>query len=211
MLPAGRSVCYAASIMMARNHIPFGMASYWLVALACKWPIDAHSTMTAAIGALTPDLDHPRSALGRRLPFISLPLSRIFGHRGFTHSLLAAFLLFLLLLVLVHTSHYTSSPSMAAAGQGMQPLLIPFIIGYLSHILGDSLTPSGVPLFWPRKRTYSFNLFKTWSWQETAFVGVFVLSVVFIGGVAEAIVGDILHPSQTPVGGYFYGLRVRPW
>ena len=191
---------------MARNHIPFAMASYWLVAIACKWPIDAHTTMAASVGGLMPDLDHPRSALGRRMPFISIPLSRLFGHRGFTHSLLAAFVLFLVLLILISNAQHTAMRSMASVGQGMQPLLIPLIIGYLSHILGDSLTPSGVPLFWPRKRTYSFNLFKTWSWQETAFVGVFVLSIVFIGGVAEVIIGDILKSTDKPIGVYFYGL-----
>lgn len=38
---------------------------------------------------LLPDLDHPNSLLGRCLPWSSGPLFRLFGHRGFTHSLLA--------------------------------------------------------------------------------------------------------------------------
>lgn len=47
-------------------------------------------TIPAALAsALLPDLDHPKSVLGQRLPWISKPLSRLFGHRGFTHSLLA--------------------------------------------------------------------------------------------------------------------------
>ncbi|VEB43121.1 Inner membrane protein ydjM [Chromobacterium violaceum] len=40
-------------------------------------------------GSLLPDIDHPKSWLGRRIPFLSRPISYLFGHRGITHSLLA--------------------------------------------------------------------------------------------------------------------------
>uniref|UniRef100_UPI002F41F001 metal-dependent hydrolase n=1 Tax=Aeromonas sp. L_1B5_3 TaxID=1588629 RepID=UPI002F41F001 len=29
-----------------------------------------------------------------------------------------------------------------------------YTVGYLSHLLGDWLTPAGIPLFWPIKRRY---------------------------------------------------------
>ncbi|MEM6254822.1 MAG: metal-dependent hydrolase [Cyanobacteria bacterium P01_D01_bin.156] len=175
--------------MMARNHIPFAMSSWWLVAIATGQPIEVQSTMTAAIGGLLPDLDHPESALGRRFLLISVPLASIFGHRGFTHSLLAVTLLLGLLIAI-----------MMLPGYGYWAWLVaPLIIGYLSHILGDSMTPSGVPLFWPKKRSYSFNFFKTWSWQESAFVGVITLGMLTVGGVANQVFNDAL--GQMP-GGY---------
>ena len=161
--------------MQARNHVPFAMSCFWLFAIATGRPIDAFGTMAAAIGGLLPDLDHPESVLGRRVPFISAPLARTFGHRGMTHSLFAVSILLVALVVI--TTMY--------AWVGVSWLVPPLIVGYLSHILGDSMTPSGVPLFWPRKRTYSFNLFKTWSWQETVSVGVFTLIVVLAGNVAS--------------------------
>ncbi|MEO1743214.1 MAG: metal-dependent hydrolase, partial [Cyanobacteria bacterium J06629_9] len=163
------------------------MTCWWLFAIATGRPIEVVGTMTAAVGGMMPDLDHPESALGRRLLLISVPLSAIFGHRGMTHSLLAVIALVGLLVAV------TTIPAYHALGQ----LITPLIVGYLSHILGDALTPSGVPLFWPRKRTYSANLFKTWSWQETAFVGVLTIGTVVLGGVAETVWLDFL--SRLPV------------
>lgn len=160
--------------MQARNHVPFAMATFWLFAIATDRPIDAFGTMAAAIGGLLPDLDHPESVLGRRVPIVSVPLARLFGHRGMTHSLFAVVILLMALVAL--TTMYPWG--------GVSWLVPPLIIGYLSHILGDSMTPSGVPLFWPRKRTYSFNLFKTWSWQETASVAAFTFIVVLAGDVS---------------------------
>ena len=96
----------------------------------------------ALASALLPDLDHPKSLLGRRLPWISGPLSRLFGHRGFTHSLLAV------------------GAGVWGLAQFQGPGLISvavkdaLIIGYLSHLLGDWLTPAGIPLFWPLRRRF---------------------------------------------------------
>ncbi|MFA5879825.1 MAG: metal-dependent hydrolase [Candidatus Margulisiibacteriota bacterium] len=38
-------------------------------------------------GSLLPDIDHPRSAIGRVFFFVSAPLNRYFGHRKLIHSL----------------------------------------------------------------------------------------------------------------------------
>nr|WP_254425349.1 metal-dependent hydrolase [Aeromonas dhakensis] len=82
-------------------------------------------TVPAALAsALLPDLDHPKSVLGQRLPWISKPLSRLFGHRGFTHSLLAV------------------AVAIWGLNQQLPPDTLPvgvkdaLIIGYLSHLLG---------------------------------------------------------------------------
>ena len=163
--------------MQARNHVPFAMSCFWLFAIATGRPIDAFGTMAAAIGGLLPDLDHPESVLGRRLPLISVPLARTFGHRGMTHSL-GAVMVMLTVLVSMTTAYHWSTVAW---------LIPPLIVGYLSHILGDAMTPSGIPLFWPRKRTYSFNLFKTFSWQETVSVAAFTFLVVLTGDITGRI------------------------
>lgn len=167
---------------MARNHIPFGMTCWWLYAIATDLPIEVQGTMTAAVGAMLPDLDHPESALGRRLVLISVPLSACVGHRGVTHSLLAVAMLLSVLVAVSTLPAYIH----------LQWLIAPLIIGYLSHILGDGLTPSGVPLLWPNKRRFSANLFKTWSWHETLFVGALTIGTVVFGGVAETVWLDFL-------------------
>ena len=183
---------------MARNHIPFAMSCWWLYAITTKQPLEAQGTMAAAIGGLLPDLDHPKSALGRRIPFISLPLAAVFGHRGMTHSLFAAAGLLLLLVAV------TTSPAYVL----LETLITPFCIGYLSHLLGDSLTPSGIPLFWPHKRTYSFRLFRTWSRRETVFTALFTFAVVLLGGVAQHIYADLM---KRDTGQLFAAVRRSQW
>ena len=169
--------------MMARSHIPFAVSCWWSVALLLNWPITGHSAVIAGVGGLLPDIDHPKSALGRRLPIISDAIAAIFGHRGFTHSLLASVLIFLGLLFVVTNAAY----------QHLQWMIAPLCIGYLSHILGDSFTPSGVPLFYPKKTTYSFKLFKTGSVKETIAVTIFALMLIVFGGVGERIVGHTVE------------------
>jgi inner membrane protein len=64
-------------------------------------------------------------------------VARAFGHRGFTHSLLAVFGAVALSL--------ESADSWIVPADAVQGL----VLGYLSHILADMLTPAGVPLLWP--------------------------------------------------------------
>jgi inner membrane protein len=98
------------------------------------WHIIAGGLLTC----LLPDIDHPRSFLGQRLKWLSLPIARVFGHRGFTHSLLA-----IAAGILLFTFKFASDMLIPLdAFHGM-------IIGYLSHIVADMLTPAGVPLLWP--------------------------------------------------------------
>lgn len=122
--------------MMAVTHIALGAVAgmgwaSWTDAAAV--PV----VLAGAGGALLPDIDHPKSWLGRRLPFLSWPLVALVGHRGVTHSLVAAAGCLLLL--------WQAGHSLIAA---------PLALGYLSHLLGDWLTHGGVPLFWPSRRNY---------------------------------------------------------
>ena len=87
---------------------------------------------------LLPDIDHPKSFLGQRLSWVSKPVARAFGHRGFTHSLLAVFGALALFYLKVPDSWIIPADAL----QGL-------VLGYLSHILADMLTPAGVPLLWP--------------------------------------------------------------
>lgn len=61
-------------------------------------------------------------------------------HRGFTHSLLA--------LVLFSV----------AIGMFCKPLLIPFIIGFISHLVIDSLNKKPIKLFFPLEKGVCFKL-----------------------------------------------------
>lgn len=133
--------------MTAQGHLLFAVTC---TLLAHKLPLtpalaDANlgqSVLAALTTSLLPDLDHPKSVLGQRVRWISVPLSNLFGHRGFTHSLLAV--------------------ALCAWGMGTDAMtdLMPaavkdaLILGYLSHLLGDWLTPAGIPLLWPIQRRF---------------------------------------------------------
>src|SRR4051812_27051315 len=118
-----------AAGLLAGSHVALGAAAWALAAPGFGRPaLDAGSLALAALGALLPDIDHPKSWVGRRLRPVSDGIAAVFGHRGITHSLLAV------------------------AGCGL--LLrgnwaLPVVLGYLSHLGGDLLTPAGLRLFWP--------------------------------------------------------------
>ncbi|GGK33187.1 membrane protein [Caldalkalibacillus thermarum] len=81
------------------------------------------------IAGILPDIDEPRSKIGRPFFFVSIPLNQVFGHRTLTHSLLLV--------------------------GGLWFILQPFtewanviVIGLLVHIAGDMLTGKG-QFLWP--------------------------------------------------------------
>lgn len=157
--------------MMAGSHIAIGAALWAVTArLSGLEPAEPQALAAAALGALLPDIDHPQSWAGRKMRVVSVPLALIVGHRGITHSALAIAACALLLTLL---------------GTGW--LAAPVVIGYLSHLLADSLTPSGVPLLWPNKRRFTLNLCRTGSIIEITLVA----AIVVAGGWAAGI--DLSH------------------
>lgn len=98
-----------------------------------------HIIPGSLITCLLPDIDHPKSRLGRRLKWISLPINHTFGHRGFTHSILAV-IVYIIIFNFCFISSNIIIPIDAMHGM---------VLGYCSHILADMLTITGVPLFWP--------------------------------------------------------------
>lgn len=130
-------------IMTAEGHLLFSIACAVFAKNAQLTPVLTngdwwHVVPAAVLTCLLPDIDHPKSFLGQRLSWLSKPIARAFGHRGFTHSLLAVFVTLALFYLKVPQSWIIPADVL----QGM-------VIGYLSHILADMLTPAGVPLLWP--------------------------------------------------------------
>lgn len=129
--------------MTAEGHIIFALASAIFAKRAELTPVMAgadwwHLVPAALLTCLLPDIDHPKSVLGQRLNWLSHPIARTFGHRGFTHSLLA-----------IAVSLWLCQLNVPADGVLPADVLQGMALGYLSHIVADMLTPAGVPLLWP--------------------------------------------------------------
>ncbi|ATA21932.1 MAG: metal-dependent hydrolase [Gibbsiella quercinecans] len=129
--------------MTAEGHLIFSVACAILAKKAEVTPDIAsgdwwHIIPGALLTSLLPDIDHPNSVLGQRLRWVSAPIARAFGHRGFTHSLLAILGGIALFHMNIPRGWFIPADALHA-----------MIIGYFSHLLADMLTPAGVPLLWP--------------------------------------------------------------
>ncbi|MGI2115554.1 metal-dependent hydrolase (plasmid) [Shewanella sp. HL-SH4] len=122
--------------------------------------------MSILFGSLLPDLDHPSSTIGKRVLFISIPLSAIFGHRKITHSIWPI----LLTIWLVNFDNSTASA-----------LVLCLSIGYLSHLLGDIFTDSGIPFFWPLSFRFKSPIPVTTGgpFEYLIAYGLFICSLIF--------------------------------
>lgn len=125
--------------MLWRTHLLTGITAGYLIAGP-----EPFAMITAGITSLLPDLDHPNSYIGRKIPVLPALFNFTFGHRGMFHSLLVAIIITLL------TGFFNDVNIALAAGAG-----------YFAHIIGDLITPSGVPVFWPWKKRIRIPLVKT--------------------------------------------------
>lgn len=129
-------------IMTAEGHLLFSIASAVFAKNAELTPVLAHGDWwhiipSAILTCLLPDIDHPKSFLGQRLKWVSKPIARAFGHQGLPIVCWRS-----LPYWRPFISRYRIRGLSADALQGM-------VLGYLSHIVADMLTPAGVPLLWP--------------------------------------------------------------
>jgi inner membrane protein len=144
--------------MMAKSHVVVGLLA-WIVAapvlhVAAFEP--AYFGLAVA-GSLLPDIDHPKSWVGRRTRPLSTAIASALGHRGITHSAIAVAGLVALLL---HAGYRRGAVNALA-------------VGYLSHLAADMLTPQGLRLLWPLRGTWGLPLCRTGSSME----GIVVLAL----------------------------------
>lgn len=171
--------------MTGKTHLLIGINSLWFLA-----PIPSALTVSslavaaaaAAIGSLLPDLDASESTIkhakiGNWQPMTALanPIARATTHRGLLHSFVGVGLVAVISLPLVFLWGW--APSVA------------LILGYGSHLLADSCTPSGITLNYPnpsKKHLLPPGLrIQTGSQTENI---VFILAAV---GVAILLLGQI--------------------
>jgi inner membrane protein len=117
--------------MMGHTHLVFGFLAGLLFLPVVEPQQKILFVGLATFASLWPDIDHEGSKINQILP-VTRWFARFFTHRGFFHSVFPAVGLFVLF-------WYISLPEVGFA----------LMIGYLSHLLTDSLTKMGVNLLHP--------------------------------------------------------------
>lgn len=97
----------------------------------CLFPFNLEGLAGVIIGAIFPDIDTPHSILGRFNVF-----SYFMKHRGITHTLVGM----LAFAWLVNAIFPNISDG--------------FIFGYFTHLVADSLTPTGIMWLYPYRKNY---------------------------------------------------------
>ncbi|BAU56966.1 membrane-bound metal-dependent hydrolase YdjM [Halorhodospira halochloris] len=158
--------------MMAISHVTIGTVGWATFAVYTGQPLQPETFSAAVLGSLAPDIDYPRSWIGRNLPFISRPLAKLVSHRGITHS---SFALIAGGLLLYQWGYFAEG------------LLAAFLIGYLLHLLADWLTITGIPLLWPlRKRFKSPLRIRTGGMLEIYVVVLIIIGMLSAAGAIAA-------------------------
>ncbi len=118
--------------MLAKTHALFSLflGIIFLVYFDISYPIVFILLMVLA--SYLPDIDSPKSKLGKKLFFISYPIKFIFGHRKLFHSIF-------LPLILFGVFYYFD---LNFIGLGI-------FFGYLSHLIGDALSKEGIMFLYP--------------------------------------------------------------
>lgn len=150
--------------MTARTHDAIAFAS--LVTFASYFPPEFLNIPTLfaglignVVGALIPDMDQATNRLWDLLPggdYLGKVFKNIFlQHRTLSHSLLGVYLIYRLIdwiLPKIFISDFIN-PSL---------LLLSIMIGYISHLLADSFTEEGLPLFFPLRFKIGFPPISSW-------------------------------------------------
>jgi inner membrane protein len=117
--------------MLARTHVAFGILAGLLTLKYASMGNQLLFIALVILGVFLPDVDHPDSKVNNTLKITRI-IPFFFSHRGFFHSIFAAAAVFGLLWYFVGFIY----------GFGL-------FVGYLSHLLSDALTVSGVNFLHP--------------------------------------------------------------
>src|SRR3989344_6422718 len=149
------------NVMMWYTHIIFGLL---LGLVSLRFIPQSHPLLYlffVSVAALLPDIDHPHSFINQRIAPTRF-VSHFLTHRGFFHSLFPVFLLYLFVVPL------------------HKDVALALSLGYLSHILIDGCTKSGVNLFHPLGTLRLQGFIETGSLAELVVFGFLLVGVVLL-------------------------------
>ena len=144
--------------MTGRTHDLIGFAAFLTAgvlvpSLSLNIETLAVSVVGNVVGSLIPDVDQATNKLWDMLPVGNIVgkfgRKAFYKHRTITHSLLGGFLLFKFLVFIIpkiFNPNYINP----------QIVLVSIMIGFVMHLIADSITREGLPLFFPLKFKIGF-------------------------------------------------------
>lgn len=153
--------------MMYKTHLVFGIFVGLIYMSLFAVPGDKYLFLSyVGLASLFPDIDHKESRIGNKIRPLNLLIERLFGHRGFFHSIFPAIILYFILVYVFN---------LKLVGLGIA-------IGYLSHLVSDALTIDGINFLHPLKLKIS-------GFIRTGGILEYVFFLVFLGLDAWKISG----------------------
>ncbi len=141
--------------MIFRTHLAFGLLLGLL--FFDKFNVNKWLFLFLILfGAALPDIDHPKSRIGKKFRFLSKIINFFFGHRKLIHSIFIP-----IILSFIIRNFFGDS-------------WIPFFIGYFSHLIMDSFTLEGVNFIHPFKQLRLQGFIETGKKEEMVLFLIFV-------------------------------------
>jgi len=179
------------------THAALGLGAGVLAAAMTEPELPSVAMVTAGvISGLLPDLDEGRSMIyNRTMRNIDTKMRRpLVGVIGivllfllvleFSYGFLLAGIFFLGVAIFRHRTFSHSIVSLimvTGAAYELHPgLTIPVMLGYLSHLLADSLTIQGIPWLWPSPKRYRIGRIQTGSLSDH-LIGLVALFLALAG------------------------------
>lgn len=208
--------------MEGKTHVAIGTATG--VALACgagdvsDVAVLSLTIVTAALGSLLPDIDEDGSLINLFLfPFLKR------SYRSFALAAIGAVMILFYFLkglpawvlwlgiyaaLVAYIPHRTATHSLLACAYvgwiaySIAPAYTwPTVLGYLSHLIADTMTTAGVPYLWPYKKKFNLKGFgikvKTGG-SGDRLIGTVAIIVAALGFVY--LVGQIIYDEAVSAG-----------
>lgn len=164
---------------MFTTHVALAVLIFFLIAYIHLIQPYTMVLIIVIIGSLLPDIDHPQSYISTRnefTQFLSGTLTKeLTTHRSHFHTIYASIGFTVLTIIVWY----------ALGVGGINPLLAGFgmFLGYTAHLLGDSITTSGIYWLGKDKEKYHFmkkGFIRTGSRLETVLQYLFIFAIVWL-------------------------------
>ncbi|WP_414047616.1 metal-dependent hydrolase [Macrococcus equi] len=153
--------------MTGKTHIALGILIGTTYAMRVAHDISTFAGIlgTSALFSIIPDICHAGSKIGKKIWPLSTIIALIFGHRTLTHSIFFILITGIALILLDVQTIY----------------IISAVLGIISHLVLDMLTPRGVTLFFPisTKIVFPFT-FKTGGILDVSLATTFSVLTMYL-------------------------------